>query len=91
MKKSDLIKNALDKRHDQFLEEYRNLFYLLIGMIIAYVTSEVYSLNMLFQLIFFDAILFVLYLIVLQRKRLSYVRKEILKIEIESPTRKKVR
>ncbi|MCK4497106.1 MAG: hypothetical protein KAU24_02865 [Candidatus Aenigmarchaeota archaeon] len=89
MKKSDLIKNVLDKQHDHFLEEYRNLFYLLIGLIIAYVTSEIYNLETIIQLAFFEVIILVVYLLVIVRKKLGDVRNDVLRIEIEKINRKK--
>ncbi len=82
MRKSELIKNSLDRKHEQFLEEYRNLFYLLIALIIAYITSKIYQLSQDIQIIFFFALLLVGYAIYLIRKRLDKVRKDIMKIKL---------
>lgn len=84
MKKSDLIKNSLDIKHEQYLEEERSLFYLLIGLIIAYTTSNLYQLGQYLQFVFFALLGLVSYIIYLVRKRLDKIRKDIMKIKIET-------
>lgn len=83
MKKSDLEKDVLDKKHEQYLEEYKTLMYALIGSIGAYFTSKFYELSLVYQGLFFEAIVGIFYLIRVVMKDLKKVRKDILRIKLE--------
>jgi len=86
MKKSDLIKNSLDKKYEQFLEEYKYLFYLLIGLIlafVAYLTTNINNLDKNIETVFFSLIILDIYVMNLMRNRLDKVRKNIRKIKLQ--------